>query len=97
MDFKVAGTDTGITALQMDMKITGLSVKVIAEAIKQALPARIHILEEMLKAIAEPRPELSPYAPRLLTMKIDPELIGMVIGPSGKTIKAITEQTGAKN
>ena len=96
MDFKVAGTDTGITALQMDMKITGLSVKVIAEAIKQALPARIHILKEMLKAIAEPRPELSPYAPRLLTMKIDPELIGMVIGPSGKTIKAITEQTGAK-
>jgi polyribonucleotide nucleotidyltransferase len=96
MDFKVAGTDTGITALQMDMKITGLSVAVIAEAIQKALPARIHILAEMLKAIAEPRPELSPYAPRLLTMKIDPDLIGMVIGPSGKTIKAITEQTGAK-
>ena len=96
MDFKVAGTDTGITALQMDMKITGLSVEVIAEAIQKALPARIHILEEMLKAISEPREELSPYAPRLLTMKIDPELIGMVIGPSGKTIKAITEQTGAK-
>ena len=96
MDFKVAGTDTGITALQMDMKITGLPMKVIAEAINKALPARIHILEEMLKAIAEPREELSPYAPRLLTMKIDPDLIGMVIGPSGKTIKAITEQTGAK-
>lgn len=96
MDFKVAGTDTGITALQMDMKITGLSMEVIAQAIQQALPARIHILQEMLKAIAEPRKELSPYAPRLLTMKIDPELIGMVIGPSGKTIKAITEQTGAK-
>lgn len=96
MDFKVAGTDTGITALQMDMKITGLPVAVIAKAIQQALPARIHILEEMLKAIAEPREELSPYAPRLLTMKIDPDLIGMVIGPSGKTIKAITEQTGAK-
>ena len=96
MDFKVAGTDTGITALQMDMKITGLSVEVIAKAIQQALPARIHILEEMLKAISEPREELSPYAPRLLTMKIDPDLIGMVIGPSGKTIKAITEQTGAK-
>ena len=96
MDFKVAGTDTGITALQMDMKITGLSMEVIAKAIHQALPARIHILEEMLKAIEEPRKELSPYAPRLLTMKIDPELIGMVIGPSGKTIKAITEQTGAK-
>jgi len=96
MDFKVAGTDKGITALQMDMKITGLPMTVIAEAINKALPARIHILEEMLKAIAEPREELSPYAPRLLTMKIDPDLIGMVIGPSGKTIKAITEQTGAK-
>ncbi len=96
MDFKVAGTDVGITALQMDMKITGLPMEVIAQAIQQALPARIHILEEMLKAIDEPRKELSPYAPRLLTMKIDPDLIGMVIGPSGKTIKAITEQTGAK-
>ena len=96
MDFKVAGTETGITALQMDMKITGLSMEVIAKAIEQALPARMHILEEMLKAIDEPRKELSPYAPRLLTMKIDPDLIGMVIGPSGKTIKAITEQTGAK-
>jgi polyribonucleotide nucleotidyltransferase len=96
MDFKVAGTDTGITALQMDMKITGLSMAVISEAIRKAQPARMHILEEMLKAISEPRPELSPYAPRLLTMKIDPDLIGMVIGPSGKTIKSITEQTGAK-
>ncbi|WP_319420418.1 polyribonucleotide nucleotidyltransferase [Pleurocapsa sp. FMAR1] len=96
MDFKVAGTDVGITALQMDMKITGLPLEVIADAIRKAQPARIHILEEMLKAIAEPRKELSPYAPRLLTMKIDPDLIGMVIGPSGKTIKAITEQTGAK-
>jgi polyribonucleotide nucleotidyltransferase len=96
MDFKVAGTDTGITALQMDMKITGLPMEVISKAIQQALPARIHILEEMLKAIEQPRKELSPYAPRLLTMKIDPDLIGMVIGPSGKTIKAITEQTGAK-
>ncbi|MBZ8180899.1 polyribonucleotide nucleotidyltransferase [Oscillatoria salina] len=96
MDFKVAGTDSGITALQMDMKITGLSVKVIADAIKQAKPARLHILEKMLEAIAEPRPQLSPYAPRLLTFKIDPELIGLVIGPGGKTIKGITEQTGAK-
>ena len=96
MDFKVAGTDTGITALQMDMKITGLSMEVISKAIQQALPARIHILEEMLQAIEEPRKQLSPYAPRLLTMSIDPDLIGMVIGPSGKTIKSITEQTGAK-
>jgi polyribonucleotide nucleotidyltransferase len=96
MDFKVAGTDTGITALQMDMKITGLSMDVVAKAIQQAKPARMHILEAMLKTIAEPRSELSPYAPRLLTIKIDPELIGLVIGPSGKTIKGITEQTGAK-
>ena len=96
MDFKVAGTDTGITALQMDMKITGLSMEVVAKAIEQATPARIHILQEMLKAISQPRETLSPYAPRLITLKIDPDLIGMVIGPSGKTIKAITEQTGAK-
>jgi polyribonucleotide nucleotidyltransferase len=96
MDFKVAGTDSGITALQMDMKITGLSLKVIADAIRQAKPARLHILEKMLSAIGTPRQELSPYAPRLLSFKIDPELIGMVIGPGGKKIKSITEQTGAK-
>jgi polyribonucleotide nucleotidyltransferase len=96
MDFKVAGTDTGITALQMDMKITGLSMDIIAKAIQQARPARLHILEKMLAAIDKPRGELSPFAPRLLTMKIDPELIGLVIGPGGKTIKGITEQTGAK-
>lgn len=96
MDFKVAGTDKGITALQMDMKITGLKMEVIAKAIQQARPARLHILEKMLGAIAKPRPELSPYAPRLLTIKIDPEMIGLVIGPGGKTIKGITEQTGCK-
>jgi len=96
MDFKVAGTDKGITALQMDMKITGLPVQVIADAIHQAKPARLHILEKMLATIDQPRTELSPYAPRLLSFKIDPEMIGMVIGPGGKKIKAITEQTGAK-
>ena len=96
MDFKVAGTDTGITALQLDMKITGLPMDVIAEAINQAKPARLHILHKMLEAIAQPRPELSQYAPRLLTIKIDPDLIGMIIGPGGKTIKGITEETGAK-
>jgi polyribonucleotide nucleotidyltransferase len=96
MDFKVAGTDTGITALQMDMKITGLPMKTIEESIRQARPARLHILEKMLATLDKPRTDLSPYAPRLLTLKIDPELIGMVIGPSGKTIKGITEQTGAK-
>ncbi|MBE9138544.1 polyribonucleotide nucleotidyltransferase [Nodosilinea sp. LEGE 07088] len=96
MDFKVAGTDTGITALQMDMKITGLPMTVIADAINQARPARLHILEKMLGAIDQPRTELSPYAPRLISFKIDPEMIGMVIGPGGKKIKGITEQTGAK-
>jgi polyribonucleotide nucleotidyltransferase len=96
MDFKVAGTDTGITALQMDMKISGLSIDVIAQAINQAGPARVYILEKMMEAIDKPRPELSPWAPRLLTIKIDPEFIGMVIGPGGKNIKGITEQTGAK-
>ncbi|MBW4649139.1 MAG: polyribonucleotide nucleotidyltransferase [Kastovskya adunca ATA6-11-RM4] len=96
MDFKVAGTDTGITALQMDMKITGLSMETIAEAIQKARPARLHILDKMLAVIDKPRPEMSNYAPRLLTIKIDPEQIGMVIGPGGKTIKGITEQTGAK-
>jgi polyribonucleotide nucleotidyltransferase len=96
MDFKVAGTDTGITALQMDMKITGLPVKVVAEAIEQALPARLHILNKMMEAIDQPNPELSPFAPRLYSLKIDPDLIGLVIGPGGKTIKGITEETGCK-
>jgi polyribonucleotide nucleotidyltransferase len=96
MDFKVAGTDSGITALQMDMKITGLPIEVIAKAINQAQPARMHILEKMLEAIAQPREETSPFAPRLLTIKIAPDLIGMIIGPGGKTIKGITEETGAK-
>jgi len=96
MDFKVAGTDSGITALQMDMKINGLSMDIISKAIQQARPARQHILEKMLEAIDKPRTELSPFAPRLLTIKIEPELIGLVIGPGGKTIKGITEETGAK-
>ncbi|MCX7593232.1 MAG: polyribonucleotide nucleotidyltransferase [Fischerella sp.] len=96
MDFKVAGTDTGITALQMDMKITGLSLDIISQAIHQAKAARLHILEKMLQTIDQPRKEMSPYAPRLLSIKIDPDMIGLVIGPGGKTIKGITEETGAK-
>ncbi|WP_017652793.1 polyribonucleotide nucleotidyltransferase [Fortiea contorta] len=96
MDFKVAGTDAGITALQMDMKISGLSLDVIAQAIHQAKSARLHILEKMLACIDQPRTETSPFAPRLLTIKIDPDMIGLVIGPGGKTIKGITEETGAK-
>ena len=96
MDFKVAGTDAGITALQMDMKISGLPLETIAQAIEQARPARQHILEKMLEVIDKPRTETSPFAPRLLTIKIDSELIGLIIGPGGKTIKGITEETGAK-
>ncbi|PSO48095.1 MAG: polyribonucleotide nucleotidyltransferase [Cyanobacteria bacterium SW_9_44_58] len=96
MDFKVAGTDTGITALQMDMKITGLSLDVVRQAIEQAKPARLHILEKMMAVIDKPKSELSPFAPHLINYKIDPDLIGLVIGPGGKTVKNITEQTGAK-
>ena len=96
MDFKVAGTEKGITALQMDMKITGLAVTTVAEAINQARPARLHILEKMLEAIDKPRDTLSPHAPRLLSFRIDPELIGTVIGPGGRTIKGITERTNTK-
>ncbi len=96
MDFKVAGTDKGITALQMDMKITGLSINTVAEAINQARPARLHILEKMMEAIDTPREGMSPHAPRLLSFRIDPELIGTVIGPGGRTIKGITERTNTK-
>ncbi len=96
MDFKVAGTDSGITALQMDMKITGLPLTVISQAIAQAKEGRMHILEKMLAVIDKPRSELSPYAPRLLSIRIDPDMIGLVIGPGGKNIKGITEQSGAK-
>ena len=96
MDFKVAGTEKGITALQMDMKITGLAVKTVADAINQARPARLHILGKMLEAIDAPRDTLSPHAPRLLSFRIDPELIGTVIGPGGRTIKGITERTNTK-
>ena len=96
MDFKVAGTDKGITALQMDMKITGLSVNTVADAVNQARPARLHILEKMMEAIDTPREGLSPHAPRLLSFRIDPELIGTVIGPGGRTIKGITERTNTK-
>jgi len=96
MDFKVAGTDKGITALQMDMKITGLPVNTVADAVNQARPARLHILEKMMEAIDTPRQGLSPHAPRLLSFRIDPELIGTVIGPGGRTIKGITERTNTK-
>ena len=96
MDFKVAGTDTGITALQMDMKITSISMDTVRAAVMQAKTGRAHIMGKMLELLSAPRPQLSPYAPRLLTIRIDPEQIGMIIGPGGKNIKGITEETGAK-
>ncbi|CAN1211200.1 polyribonucleotide nucleotidyltransferase [Tumidithrix helvetica PCC 7403] len=96
MDFKVAGTDAGITALQMDMKITGIAMDTIRDAINQAKAGRAHILGKMLEVLPKSKTELSPYAPRLLTISINPDQIGLVIGPGGRNIKGITEETGAK-
>ncbi|HEX2693588.1 MAG TPA: polyribonucleotide nucleotidyltransferase [Gemmatimonadaceae bacterium] len=96
MDFKVAGTETGITSIQMDIKIQGLDLKIVKEALAQAREGRLHILGEMSKALAEPRADLSPYAPRIVTMNINPEKIGDLIGPKGKTIRGIQDETGAE-
>ena len=96
MDFKVCGTDKGITAIQMDIKIAGLKQEIMHEALDQAREGRLHILEKMNEVMATPRPELSKYAPRIETLKVKPDQIRVVIGPGGKMIKAITEQTGAK-
>ena len=96
MDFKVAGTEGGITSIQMDIKVQGLAVSTLREALAQAREARLHILAEMAKALAAPRPDLSPYAPRIVTMTISPEKIGDLIGPKGKTIRGIQDETGAE-
>lgn len=96
MDFKVAGTSDGITALQMDIKIKGVSREVLEKALTQAKAGRLFILDKMLSAIEKPRPELSPYAPRIITASIHPDKIRDVIGPGGKTIKKIIEETGVK-
>ncbi len=96
MDFKVAGTEKGITALQMDIKISGVSNEVMGRALEQARDARMQILGVMLEALPEPRSELSEFAPRMTVIHIDPEKTGLVIGPGGKTIRAIQEATGAK-
>lgn len=96
MDFKVAGTKDGITAIQMDIKVSGISEEILAQALEQARVARLQILDNMHGAIAEPRPELSPYAPIIYSITIDPEKIGEVIGSGGKTINKIIEQTGVK-
>jgi polyribonucleotide nucleotidyltransferase len=93
MDFKVAGTAKGITALQLDIKLRGISYDILAEAITQAREAHTEILEKLRQIISASRPELSPYAPRMYKMTIDPSKIGAVIGPGGKTIRSITEET----
>src|SRR5690625_4307809 len=96
MDFKVAGTENGITALQMDIKIDGLSREILEEAMEQAKVGRMQILESMLATIAEPKTELSPFAPKIMTMDINPDKIRDVIGPSGKQINQIIDETGVK-
>jgi polyribonucleotide nucleotidyltransferase len=95
MDFKVAGTREGVTSIQMDIKIAGLTVEIMREALEKAHRARLHILGLMEQALPEPRKELSQYAPRIITMKINPAKIGEVIGPKGKTIRGLQEATGA--
>ncbi len=95
MDFKVAGTKDGITSIQMDIKIEGLDLKIMKEALEQAHKGRLHILGEMDKALAAAREELSPWAPRIVTMKIPVDKIGELIGPKGKTIRGIQDETGA--
>jgi polyribonucleotide nucleotidyltransferase len=96
MDFKVAGTRDGITALQMDIKIAGINAQIMAEALEQAKKGRMYILGVMEKTLAEPRPSISTYAPRILQIKINPDKIRDVIGPGGKVIRALVEETGAK-
>ena len=96
MDFKVAGTAKGITALQMDLKSKGIAPAIMRTALEQAREARLFVLDKMLTVIQQARPELSPYAPRITLIKIDPERIGAVIGPGGKMIRSIIEETGAK-
>jgi polyribonucleotide nucleotidyltransferase len=96
MDFKVAGTRQGITALQMDIKIKGITSEMMAEALEQAAKARLKILDTIRAAVPEPRAELKEHAPRLTVLKIDPEKIGAIIGPGGKTIRSIQDETGVR-
>jgi len=96
MDFKVAGTADGVTAIQMDTKIAGLTMDIVRDTFVQAKKGRLEVLEQMLKVIAEPRAEMSKYAPRIEAIKIDPDKIGDIIGPGGKTIKKMVEECGGK-
>ena len=96
MDFKVTGTPDGITAIQMDIKVHGLSREILEQALEQARVGRAHILESMIEEIAEPRAELSPYAPRCISMRVHPDKVRLVIGPGGKNVNKIVEETGCK-
>jgi polyribonucleotide nucleotidyltransferase len=96
MDFKVAGTAKGVTALQMDLKMKGINPEIMRTALDQAREARLFVLDKILATIKEARPDLSPYAPRITLIKINPQKIGTIIGPGGKMIRHIIEETGAK-
>ena len=96
MDFKVAGTRDGVTAIQLDVKVEGVSVKILGEAMRQSQEARLKILDVIEKEISAPRADISPNAPKILIIKINPDKIGMVIGGGGKTIKDIKEKSGAE-
>lgn len=96
MDFKVTGTENGITAVQMDIKITGITVELMREALQKAREGRLYIMEKMKMALPSSRNNMSPFAPRILTLKIKQDKIREVIGPGGKVIRGITEKTGAK-
>jgi len=96
MDFKICGTQHGVTAVQLDLKVRSITQQQIREVFEKARPARLKILKEMLSVISRPRSDISTYAPRLLTIKVNPDKIGKIIGPGGKGIKAIEANTGAK-
>jgi polyribonucleotide nucleotidyltransferase len=96
MDCKLAGTDKGITGFQLDLKLRGISHELMAETVERARVARLHVLAEMAKTLAEPRKEMSKYAPRIITLKINPEKIGALIGPGGKNIKRLVEESGCE-
>lgn len=96
MDFKVAGTERGVTAIQMDVKVDGVTVKILSEALEKARLARLQILEVIKAALSAPRPDISPRAPKIIMMKVDPSQIGLVIGGGGKTINGIKDETGVE-
>lgn len=96
MDFKVAGSREGVTAIQMDIKVKGITIEIMRQALEQARVGRLFILDRMIEALAEPRAELSRFAPRVLRVKVNPEKIGLIIGPGGKNIRALQDETGTK-